>query len=55
TTSLLRSQLFGVSARDPLTFAAVAAVLVAVSLVAIYLPARRAATVDPVRAFREEL
>ncbi|MCC7126415.1 MAG: ABC transporter permease, partial [Acidobacteria bacterium] len=42
TTSLLRSQLFGVSARDPLTFAAVAAVLVAVSLVAIYLPARRA-------------
>lgn len=51
---VLRSLLFEVSARDPLTFAAVATILVAVSIVAIYLPASRAAAVEPAKAFREE-
>lgn len=52
---VLRSQLFGVSGRDPLTFAGVASLLVAVSIVAVYLPARRASAVDPLRALREGL
>ena len=51
---LLESQLYETSALDPLTFAAVAAVLAAVALLASYLPARRAAKVDPVTALRYE-
>ena len=50
----LASLLFGVSARDPLTFASIAALLLAVSLAAGYLPARRAARVDPVVSLRCE-
>ena len=42
-TGLLKDLLFGVGATDPLTFAAVASLLVAVSLVTCYSPARRAA------------
>jgi putative ABC transport system permease protein len=53
-TTLLRSQLFGVTPLDPLTFASVAAVLGAVVLVASYLPARRATSADPLIALREE-
>lgn len=53
-TRVLASLLFEVSARDPVTFATVTAVLFAVSVVAIYLPARRAAAIDPIRALREE-
>jgi putative ABC transport system permease protein len=53
-TRVLASLLFEVSARDPATFATVTAVLLAVSVVAIYLPARRAAGIDPIRALREE-
>lgn len=52
-TQVLKSLLFEVSAHDPLTFALVTVVLLAVSVVAIYVPARRAAAVDPVRAIRE--
>jgi putative ABC transport system permease protein len=44
----------GVSARDPITYAAVAALLGSVSYVSTWLPARRAASVDPVRALRQE-
>jgi putative ABC transport system permease protein len=44
--------LYGVSATDPATFAAVAAVLVVTALLAGLLPARRAASIDPVRALR---
>jgi predicted permease len=51
---LMDGLLFGVHARDPLTFAAVAGGLLAVALVATYLPARRAARVDPLVALRAD-
>ena len=50
---VLRSQLFGVSVADPMTFGAVILVLVLISAVASYLPARRAAALDPANALRE--
>ena len=52
--ALLSSQLYGVGPRDPLTYAAVAAVLLAVALLASALPALRAARVDPMIALRAE-
>ena len=53
-TRLLAGLLFGISATDPATFAAVSALLVAVAALASYLPARRAAAVDPLIALRTE-
>jgi ABC-type antimicrobial peptide transport system permease subunit len=53
-TRWLSSELYGVSAVDPVTYAGVAAVMAVVSMLACYLPARRAMRVDPLIALRYE-
>jgi ABC-type antimicrobial peptide transport system permease subunit len=49
---LLESLLYGVSARDPLTFLGVGALLLTVAAVASFVPARRASKLDPLGALR---
>src|SRR6185312_3944149 len=53
-TRLIRSELYGVSAADPVTYVGVGVLLCVVAAAACYLPARRAARVDPVIALRSE-
>jgi ABC-type lipoprotein release transport system permease subunit len=51
---MLRSQLFGITPADPLSYVVVAVLLGLVALVAAYVPARRASAIDPLVALREE-
>jgi ABC-type antimicrobial peptide transport system permease subunit len=53
-TRLMKSLLFGISPLDPLTYIAVPLILVTATVLASYLPARQAATVDPVEALKAE-
>jgi len=53
-TKVLGGMLFNVRATDPVTFVAVCTLLAAVGAIACYLPARRAAKVDPLVALRAE-
>jgi ABC-type antimicrobial peptide transport system permease subunit len=50
----VHSLLFGIEAVDPAAFGGTGAVLVAVALAAAFLPARRAASIDPMRALRHD-
>ena len=52
-TRLMAGLLFGVRSMDPMTYAAVAAILIAAASIASYLPARRATRIEPVEALRE--
>jgi putative ABC transport system permease protein len=53
-TRLMRGLLYGVGPSDPVTYAAVALLLLAIALAASYLPARRASRIDPISALRRE-
>ena len=53
-TRLMRSLLFGVRSTDPITFVAIAALLSSIALIASYIPARRAARIDPMVSLRCE-
>jgi ABC-type lipoprotein release transport system permease subunit len=54
STRFMQSLLFGIGPLDPITFTAMPVVLAAAAVLASYLPARRAAAVDPVETLRAE-
>jgi putative ABC transport system permease protein len=53
-TRVIRSQLYGLTPHDPVVLGGAAVVLVAVTMLAACIPARRASRVDPLRALRNE-
>jgi ABC-type antimicrobial peptide transport system permease subunit len=53
-TQMIAGFLFGVGTSDPLTFGSVAALLMAVAILASYLPSRRALRIDPIEALKAE-
>jgi ABC-type antimicrobial peptide transport system permease subunit len=53
-TRFLQSLLFGVTATDPTTFVAVGGIVLVITIIACYVPARRAIKVDPLIALRAE-
>ena len=53
-TRLMRSLLFGISAADPMTFGSISLLLASIALLASYVPARRAARIDPILCLRSE-
>jgi putative ABC transport system permease protein len=53
-TRIVASLLFGITETDPLTFGVVVLMLIATALLACYIPARRAARIDPMTALRSE-
>jgi ABC-type antimicrobial peptide transport system permease subunit len=53
-TPVLQSMLVNLSATDPVTFVTVSALLIAIALVASYVPARRATRIDPITTLRAE-
>jgi ABC-type antimicrobial peptide transport system permease subunit len=53
-TPVLQSQLFNLPANDPATFAGVAVLLIAIAIVASYVPARRATRISPVATLRSD-
>ena len=54
TTPLLKTRLFGLAPHDPTTTAVAAFIIAAASIIASYLPARRASRIDPMIALRHE-
>ena len=54
STRLLGTLLFGVKAVDPVVFAAMSLVMIAMGVLASYMPARRASSVDPIQALRSD-
>jgi ABC-type antimicrobial peptide transport system permease subunit len=53
-TRLMRTLLFGITPTDPQTYIGIAALTTMIALVACYIPARRAAKVDPLTALKQE-